>query len=85
MKQYTICPHCKGNGHIESEDVCISEYDAPRYHENFELIQEIVDAARAARSDHDRLCELNPRAAVSYHAQLQTVMADLEVKATALL
>ena len=84
MKEYTICPHCKGNGHIET-DVCISEYDAPNGHENFDLIQEIVDTARAAKSDHDRLCELNPRAAVSYHAQPQTVLADLETKATYLL
>ena len=85
MKQYTICPHCKGNGHIESEDVCISEYDAPNGHENFDMIQEIVDTARAAKSDHDRLCELNPRAAESYGRQLQTVLADLEAKATDLL
>lgn len=71
------CSECKGSGSID-EVVCISEWEPPDRHERYDELEQIIRDAQKAKSDHRRLCELNPRAKDSYDSQLSQTLNKLE-------
>ena len=78
------CDNCNGTGAIET-DVCISEWTAPSPHDREDDIGRIITDAIRSKSDHRRLCEMNPRAVKSYDRQLAETLGKLEASAKSLL
>ena len=83
MTTTTTCNHCDGTGEITTP-VCISEFMVPRRHKNAAEIVEIKLDAIKAKSDHRKLCEMNPRAEKSYDLQLIDTLAKLNAESEAL-
>lgn len=84
MKTTKKCDCCNGSGEITT-DVCISEWTPPKHHENYDMLIAVVQDAVKAKSDYNKLCELNPRALPSYGLQLESTLAKLECEALELL
>lgn len=84
MKITQTCDCCNGSGK-RLKDICISDWTPPEHHEDADKLEAIVSDAYKAKSDHRRLCILNPRAIESYDRQLGETLALLEKAAKYLL
>jgi len=84
MRTLIKCPECNGCGDLDV-DVCISEWEPPARHEQVDDLKKIVGDAVKAKADHQRLCEMNPRAKESYDRQLGETLAKLEAEAKSIL
>lgn len=84
MIQIHTCDHCNGTGEIE-EEICISNLKIPKKHKNQKELELIMEDAGKAIRDHEKLCELNPKAKDSYDRQLSETLKKLDLAADALL
>lgn len=84
MITHETCRECRGSGTV-AIDICISEWEPSQSHVRYDELAEIVADAVKAKSDHQRLCAMNPRAKESYDSQLAETLLKLEARAKAIL